>query len=564
MRPMPFTRRQFLYYTGPLLALPVLPKECSSLSDAYRNSTTPFVHGVASGDPETKRVVLWTRISGDAKAPAQAVVTWAVARDPEFRYVVAGGVTVTDASTDFTVKVDPDGLTPDTTYYYRFHAFSYDSPIGRTKTVPKKHVARLRIGFVSCSNLPYGYFNAYAALALRPDLDAVLHLGDYLYEYGNGTFGDGTALGRIPQPDKEILSLADYRTRHAQYKTDPDLQAVHRQNPFICVWDDHEVSNDAWKHGAENHQPATEGDFEARKAAAIQAYFEWMPIRAEQRDKSNLIYRSFRFGELMDLIMLDTRLIGRDQQVADPCDTTAIADPNRQLLGETQEAWFFNELSSSVKRGTRWRVVGQQVMFGQLVNVLAPGACIFNADQWDGYAAARARVLSELVHKQIGNVAILTGDIHSSWGNDLTSNPFDPAVYDRISGKGSLAVEFVTPAVTSPGIGDPAQAALLGGVLRQTHPHVKFVELSRRGYALLDITPERIQCEWYHVATIDARSTVETLAATLQVLDGENHLRAASAPTLPRSTAAALAPDSATNATAAAATSHGGLERVPV
>ena len=553
---MSLSRRQFLYYTGPLLALPVLPKECSRLSDDYKNSTTPFVHGVASGDPESQRVVLWTRVSGDAQAPAQAVVTWTVALDPGFRQVVASGVTVTDARTDFTVKIDPDGLVPGTTHYYRFHALGHDSPIGRTKTAPKKHVDRLRLGFASCSNLPYGFFNAYGALALRPDLDAVLHLGDYLYEYANGTFGDGTALGRIPQPNKEILSLADYRTRHAQYKTDPDLQAVHRQNPFICVWDDHEVSNDAWKHGAENHQPATEGDFEARRAAAIQAYFEWMPIRAEQRDRSNLIYRSFRFGDLLDLIMLDTRLIGRDQQVADPCDARTIADPNRQLLGETQEAWFFKELSSSVKRGTRWRVVGQQVMFGQLVNVLAPGACIFNSDQWDGYAAARARVLGELAAKKIGNVAILTGDIHSSWGNDITPNPFDPALYDRATGQGSLAVEFVTPAVTSPGIGDPAQAALLGGVLRQTHPHVKFVELSRRGYALLDITPERIQCEWYHVATIEARSTAETLAAALQVIDGENRLRTANAATLPRSNAAAFAPDSAPSTTATATTSH--------
>ena len=550
---MSFSRRQFLYYTGPLLALPVLPKECSSLSDDYKNSTTPFVHGVASGDPQTNRVVLWTRVTGDAKAPSKAVVTWSIAEDPAFRHVVSDGVTETDAGSDFTVKVDPDGLKPDTTYYYRFHGFGYDSPIGRTKTLPKKNAQRLRIAFASCSNLPYGYFNAYAAIAQRPDLDAVLHLGDYLYEYGNGTFGDGTAIGRIPQPNQEILSLSDYRTRHAQYKGDLDLQAAHRQNPFICIWDDHEVSNDAWKHGAENHQPDTEGDFEARKAAAIQAYFEWMPIRAQQRDNTGLIYRTFRFGELMDLIMLDTRLIGRDPQVPDPCNAPAINDPSRQLLGETQEQWFFAELEGSAKRGTRWRVVGQQVMFGQLVNVLAPGACIFNPDQWDGYAAARARVLSELSTKEIGNVAILTGDIHSSWGNDIVQNPFNPGGYDPATGKGSLAVEFVTPAVTSPGIGDPAQAAVLAGALRQTHPHVKFVELSRRGYALLDITAERIQCEWYHVATIDSRSSEESLAAMLQVKDAENHLSSATVRSAPRSNAPGFAPDSASQGSVAAA-----------
>lgn len=540
---MSISRRKFLYYTGPLALLPVLPKECSSLSDDYENASTPFVHGVASGDPQSDRVVLWTRVTGDAKAPTQAVVTWSVSEDAKFKRVIADGVTVTDAQTDFTVKVDPDGLKPDTTYFYRFHALGFDSPIGRTKTLPKKRTERLRLAFASCSNLPYGYFNAYAAIAKRPDLDAVLHLGDYLYEYANGQYGDGTALGRVPQPDKEIVTLADYRARHAQYKTDTDLQSVHRQNPFICVWDDHEVSNDAWQHGAENHQPETEGSFEERRAAAIQAYFEWMPIRAQRRDDSGLIYRSFRFGELMDLIMLDTRLLGREQQVADPCDKPAIGDPNRQLLGAVQEQWFLDELQSSAKRGTRWRVVGQQVMFAQLVNVLAPGACVFNTDQWDGYAAARARVLGHLASKKIGNVAVLTGDIHSSWGSDIVPNPFDPSAYEAASGKGSLAVEFVAPAVTSPGIGEPAQAALLAQVLRQTHPHIKFVELSRRGYALLDITAERIQCEWYHVETIETRSAAESLAAMLQVKDGENHLSAASAPSLPRANPPAFAPE---------------------
>ena len=559
---MSITRRKFLYYTGPLLALPMLPKECSRQSDAYENSSSPFMHGVASGDPLVNRVVLWTRVTGDTEAPPSSVVTWSIAEDIAFRQVVSDGVTVTDAQTDFTVKVDPDGLKPDTTYYYRFHAFGYDSPIGRTKTLPKKRADRLRIAFASCSNLPYGYFNAYGAIAQRQDLDAVLHLGDYLYEYANGQYGDGTALGRVPQPDHEVVTLADYRTRHAQYKTDVDLQAVHRQNPFICVWDDHEVSNDAYKTGAENHQPETEGDFAERKAAAIQAYFEWMPIRAQQRDDSELIYRTFRFGDLLDLIMLDTRLVGRDQQVADPCNAPAISDPNRQLLGAVQEEWFFNELESSSKRGTRWRLVGQQVMFAQLVNVLAPGACIFNPDQWDGYAAARARVLGHLARKKVGNVAILTGDIHSSWGNDIVANPFDPAAYDAATGKGSVAVEFVTPAVTSPGIGEPTQAALLAGLLRQTHPHIKYVELSRRGYALLDITAERIQCEWYHVETIEARSTVETRAAMLLVKDGENHLRTATEASTPRSNPPAFAPAPLSVTQIAALSANVSLEKV--
>jgi len=538
---MSLSRRRFFYYVGPFALLPVLPKECSDLVDRYVNQTTPFVHGVASGDPLPERVLLWTRITRDANAPESVAVVWSVAKDAQFRDIVDGGVVTTNADVDYTVKVDASGLKPGTTYYYRFHALGYDSPVGRSKTAPKKDPERLRFAFVSCSNLPYGFFNAYAAIAQRADLDAVLHLGDYIYEYGNGTFGDGTAIGRVPEPNAEILDLAGYRTRHAQYKRDPDLQEVHRQHPFIAVWDDHEVSNDAWRLGAENHQP-DEGDFAARKAAAIRAYFEWMPVRGERRDDSGKIYRSFRFGKLLDLIMLDTRSIGRDQQVADPCNAPAIVDPNRQLLGDPQERWFFSQLEGSLARGTRWRLIGQQVMFGQLINVLAPGACIFNPDQWDGYAVARARVLAELAAKQIGNVVILTGDIHSSWGMDIASNPFDATAYDPTSGQGSLAVEFVTPAVTSPGIDDPVQAAQFAYVLQATHPHIKFVELNRRGYALLDVTSERMQCEWYQVATLAERNASETFAKALLVNSGENHLRPAPGQTTPVSPAPALAP----------------------
>jgi alkaline phosphatase D len=544
---MSLTRRHFLYYTGPLALLPILPKECSELVDHYVNETPPFVHGVASGDPLTDRVVLWTRVTRDQDAPEKVVVSWVVARDPEFKRVVDSGVVLTSENVDYTVKVDADKLKAGETYYYRFRALGHDSPIGRTKTLPKKKVERLRIAFASCSNYPYGFFNAYGAIARRADLDAVLHLGDYIYEYKNGQYGDGTPYGRVPNPDKEIVTLSDYRLRHAQYKTDPDLAEAHRQHPFIPVWDDHETTNNAWRDGAENHQP-DEGDFQVRKAAAIQAYFEWMPLRAERRDDTGKIYRSFQFGKLLDLIMLDTRLAGRDEQAADPCDAATIGDPNRQLLGEEQESWFFDQLAHSRARGARWRLIGQQVMMGQLVNVLAPGACVFNADQWDGYAAARARLLTFLASKQIDNVVILTGDIHSSWGNEITANPFDPASYNPATGAGSVAVEFVTPAVSSPGIEDPVQAAQLAFVLRATHPHVKFVELNRRGYALLDITPERVQCEWYHVATITEPSEAESLAAALLVANGTSHLVPASGPTTPVVDAPALAPAAAVTA----------------
>jgi alkaline phosphatase D len=543
---MSLTRRSFLYYTGPLAVLPILPEQCNSQVDKYVNHGSPFLHGVASGDPLEDRVVLWSRVTGDAGAPRHFAVSWSVAKDPGFRQIVAKGVTASDESVDFTVKIDADGLKAGTSYYYRFRALGHDSPIGRARTAGK-NPSRARLAVVSCSNYPYGYFNAYAAVAARPDLDAVLHLGDYLYEYANGEYGDGTALGRAPSPDHEIVTLADYRARHAQYKTDPDLQEAHRQHCFITVWDDHEVTNDAWQNGAENHQP-DEGDFQERKAAAIQAYFEWMPIRAQERDGSNRVYRAFHYGKLFDLVMLDTRLLGRDPQVADPCDAATINDPDRQLLGAEQEAWLFSQLERSKRQGVRWRLLGQQVMFGQLVNVLAPGACVFNPDQWDGYAAARARVLAKLAGGGIDNVVVLTGDIHSSWGNDLTASPFNPASYDAASGAGSLAVEFVTPAVTSPGIGDAPQAAALAGAIRQTHPHVKYVELFHRGYALLDITKERVQCEWYHLNDITVRSAEATLANSLRVDSGTNHLVAAPTPTLPIADAPAFAPSSGRDA----------------
>lgn len=545
-RGMPITRRRFLY-TSPLTVAPWWLQACSDDGDADDDAASPFLHGVASGDPLPNAVVIWTRVSAPSPAPQRFAVGWVVATDPELQAVVAAGSVETGESIDYTAKVDVDGLAAGQTYYYQFEALGQRSVVGRTRTPREQGVERLRFAVASCSNYPFGYFNAYAAIARRADLDAVLHLGDYIYEYANGDYGDGAPLGREPEPVHETLSLSDYRVRHAQYKTDPDLQEAHRQHPFIVVWDDHETSNNAWQAGAENHQPE-EGDFAERKAAALQAYFEWMPIRAEGLDNGGRICRSFRFGGLADLVMLDTRLLGRDQQPADPCDAASLAEPSRQLLGEEQEAWAIGELASSQASGTHWRLVGQQVMMAQLVNVLLPGACVFSTDQWDGYAAARARLLQAFADNGIGNVVILTGDIHSSWGNDIVHNPFDPALYDAATGSGSLAVEFVAPAVTSPGIGDPDQALALADALLMSHPHVKFVELNRRGYLLLDVTPERVQGEWYHVDTIAERSAGEALAGALMVQAGENHLMASPGASTPRPDVSPLAPVTAVSA----------------
>ena len=501
-----------------------------------------FKHGVASGDPRPERVILWTRISPRKNIGEPIEVKWTISRDPGLRYVVNKGEVRTHAGRDYTVKVDADDLEPGTTYYYRFQAQGVKSPIGRTRTLPVGNVDRLRIAVTSCSNYPFGFFNVYGLIAARNDLDAVLHLGDYIYEYENGAYGDGTAFGRLPQPTKEIVALEDYRQRHALYKTDPDLQEAHRQNPFITVWDDHESTNNSWRDGAENHQPATEGSWAVRKASAIRAYFEWMPIR-EHRDQVRPIYRKFRFGQLAELSMLDTRLVGRDEQAPSPADVAIISDPTRQLLGIEQEKWLFGNLSESQRDGVRWRVIGQQIMMAQLS--LDFGRSIANTDQWDGYKPARDRLFGHMRSNRIDNVVVLSGDIHSSWGNDLTDNPFNGS-YNPGSGAGSLGVEFVTPGVTSPFLfpdtpQGAAQAAATAVQLKSISPHIKSAELFRRGYLLLDIDHSRAQGEWYYTKSVQTRNLIQESGEVFYSAAGANYLVPASGPSLPRAGAPDLA-----------------------
>jgi alkaline phosphatase D len=490
-----------------------------------------FDHGVASGDPLHDRVVVWTRVT-PTNLEHGLTVKWRVARDARMRQVVAKGRARTDILRDFTVKVDVDGLDAAQTYYYQFTAHGARSPIGRTRTLPLATQAA-RLASVSCANLPAGLFNVYALIARRTDLDAVLHLGDYLYEYGNGTYGDGTALGRVPAPDREILSLIDYRQRHAQYKLDPDLQAAHRQHPFICVWDDHEFANNTWKDGADNHNPERrEGEWPARKQAAIRAYFEWMPIREWPQPSEVRIYRRFRFGDLADLLMLDTRVHGRDRQsralsagrdLGYPASDPVANDPGRTLLGFDQEQWLAENLAQSSSDGITWRLLGQQVLMAQLS--LTRGQSMLNFDVWDGYVGARRRLFDAVRNQRDANLVVLTGDIHSSWANELTDDPWNEAGYDPGTGRGVLGVEFAAPAVSSPGIGDPVEAAQRADWYRSVSPHMKYVELHRRGYVLLDIDRERVQGEFWHVATVDSSSRDETLAAAFVNEAGASRLQ---------------------------------------
>jgi len=534
---MKFTRRRFVQTVGAGFVISPIHLYASERERKEKNS--PFRHGVASGDPLEDRVILWTRITLDKRIEGVVPVKWKIAEDAELDTVVNEGIAHTATELDFTVKIDPTGLQAGRTYYYQFEALGHESPIGRTKTLPVNNVDNLRIAFTSCSNYPFGYFNVYKMIAQRNDLDAVLHLGDYIYEYANGTYGDGTSLGRIPQPNTETISLDDYRIRYAQYRSDPDLQEAHRQHPFITIWDDHEVANNAWNGGAQNHNPELgEGNWLDRRAAAVKAYYEWIPIR--QVDSSNPLkaYRKFRFGNLLDLLMLDTRLYARDQQVPNALDP-ALNDPNRKLLGDEQADWLLDNLEESQNENIRWRVLGQQVMFGQLV----VSGQIFNVDQWDGYPASRKRVLDFLREKNIDNTIILTGDIHSSWAMDITDNPYDPALYDGPTGQGSIAVEFVTPAVTSPALENEAQADQTSLFLKATNPHMKYVDLFHRGYVLLDITHERTQAEWYHAESITIKdNTNQVYAAGFKTYDKTNRLVIADTQTMSKPDAPLLAP----------------------
>ena len=514
-----------------------------------------FEHGVASGDPLADRVMLWTRVSTEEAEPT---VTWELATDANFATVVATGGTTTNAARDHTVKVDATGLQPGTRYWYRFTAGSATSPVGRTRTLPGASAAQVRLAVFSCANLPAGYFNVYAEAAKRDDLDATVHLGDYLYEYSREQYApaNAAALNRQVLPAAEAVLLADYRARHAQYKTDPDLQALHAAAPMIAVWDDHEVANNAHRTGAQNHQSATEGDFAVRKAAAVQAHHEWMPTRAAVAER---IYRSFDFGSLLSLHMLDTRLIGRDPQLnhasyfsAAGFDAAAFAaavnDPARQLLGSEQTTWLQQQLGAST---AVWQVLGQQVLMGRMNvpvpivaefnragsgvtvaqysaivakaradpasltpaerAILAQPSIAYNLDAWDGYAAAREAVLAT-ARTLDKNLVVLAGDTHNAWASDLL---------DAAGNK--VGVEFATASVSSPGfeelLPNENPTTLAAGLTELIGP-LRYADTSRRGFLLLTASASACRADWVFVSTLSSRAYSAATGRSLQVLPG--------------------------------------------
>lgn len=553
---------------------------------AFNEDLAPFFHGVASGDPLEDRVIIWTRVTPEALNTEPIPVKWRVATDVELDNVVASGEFTTSSARDYTVKIDVTGLEAGTTYYYGFSALNANSLTGKTKTTPTADaVDHLKFGVVSCSNYQGGYFNAYGSLAARTDLDAIIHLGDYIYEYENFQYGsDSIWNDRQVEPSTEIISLFDYRSRYSTYRLDTNLLRLHQQHPMIAVWDDHETANDSWRDGAENHQPAEEGDWSTRENRARKAYFEWMPIRDQSEQN---VYRSISYGNVADLIMLDTRLEGRDQQINNVEDPALYA-PDRTLLGTTQKTWLFDQLSNS---SARWKILGQQVIFaefnvgwaGQTTGAtFAQTESIF-LDIWDGYPAERQQIVDFIDTNDIDNVVILTGDFHSSFAFDIAQPPVDlqfrevPGVgplpfydttanYDPATGAGSVAVEFATPSISSANFDENLDINTALGiqfqinsplvlpgqlVLGNPNPHMKYVDLVQHGYFILDVRPDSVQAD-YHYTSILEPNTSATFGAGAYTKNGENHLTLTATPTPPKAiqdTPAPITPPDFINAT---------------
>lgn len=511
----------------------------SQNTDLLDVDLAPFYHGVASGDPLHDRVIIWTRVTPTENMEAIAVKWW-MASDVDLQNVVQSGEITTDVSKDFTVKIDVTGLQSGTTYYYVFEALGKKSLIGKTKTTPiGASSEHLKFAVVSCNMYQSGYFTAYRKIAERNDLDAVIHLGDYIYEYGNSGVWALSA-ERPHEPTNEVITLADYRTRYSLYHLDADLRAAHQQHPFITVWDDHEVANNGNKDGAENHTPETEGDWNVRKNAARKAYYEWMPIREAEK-----FYRTISYGNLMDLVMIDTRYEGREEQIYD-INSPDLQDENRTMLGQEQLQWFENQLNNSI---AKWKVVGNQVIFSQMnLSWLEAVGTGFDVDSiqslvldvWDGYPAERDKIIRFLDEQNIDNTVILTGDFHTSLAVDVSMKPVgENATYNPETGEGSIAVEFATPSISSPNFDEyfgAAVAAALESCLNTSlcvpnpNPHLKFLDVDRHGYFILDVQPEEVQADWYLMESIVVPDANEIFAGGWFSTDGGNHISPRTSP----------------------------------
>lgn len=504
-----------------------------------------FTHSVASGEPASDSMLLWTRYvpAGGGAVELRAEI----AETPDFAHVVAGGAQITGPWRDFTAKITLAGLQPGRSYHYRFIAPDGTmSPVGRTRTLPEGDAPRFRAAIFSCSNMPFGFFNAYAHAAARDDLDLTVHLGDYFYEYDSGHYPAPKDVvgGRRPEPASELIHLADYRLRYASYRADRDLQKLHELLPMIVQWDDHESANDSWEGGAENHQPDSEGDWNLRRAAAIQAYREWMPVSDEP-------WKAYDIGTLATLFRTETRLLARTEQpdiapLFNQADPTAALkafrdgawmDPGATMMGSQQENWLAHAMRSSVRAGQRWQIVGFGTILGQTVmpataldwldptasprakNYLLSGIAAarvglpFNYDNWGGYPAARARFL-RASQASGANLIVISGDSHNAWAYDLAQD-----------GK-PAGVEFAGHSVTSPGYESSVRAdpRTIAAALVAANPELKWCDTSRRGYMAMTLTPDRATCDWVMVDSVTVPGTGARIGHSADVARGRNRM----------------------------------------
>jgi alkaline phosphatase D len=445
---------------------------------------------------------------------ARIPVKWEVAKDEQFSAVLKSDTLGTTPLRDYTVKVDVTGLEPGQHYFFRFSALGASSPVGRTKTLPTNAVDSLKLAVVSCSNWEFGYFNAYDRIADK-EVDAVLHLGDYIYEYGVGKYGD-TTIGRLHVPAHEIVSLSDYRSRHSQYRLDEGSIHLGARHPMIAIWDDHEVANNSYVTGAQNHQPE-EGDYEKRKAAARQAYYEWLPIRETGKH-----YRSFSFGPLADLWMLDERLEGRTVQPANMNDPAYQSD-DATMLGAEQLSWLENGLKNS---SANWKVIGNQVIFADVELSAVYPRMPRNLDSWDGYPKEKQKLKSFVLDNKINDIVFLAGDTHSSWAIEVATDV--KKTYNAKTSAGAFAVEFGTTSVSS-GNSDEGTSAdtvrMMEAAMLKSNPHIKYLNARDHGYVLLTLYPEKAKAEWYFVNTLRTRDAGERLEKSYTVARGQAKLQ---------------------------------------
>lgn len=529
------TRREALIGVSSTLLLPAASSQARNAPSA--DTPAAFLHGVASGDPDNTSVVIWTRVS-NTLGPTD--VAWRVATDDSFSHLIAGGKYRADAHHDHTVKVVVGGLAPGQKYFYQFDVDGILSPTGQTRTLPTGHVNRLVLAIATCSNFPFGYFNAYEAIANDPGIDLVVHLGDYIYEYGPDGYGGetGKRIGRSHEPPHEALNLADYRRRHAQYKTDECSKAMHARHPMIVIWDDHESANNPWMGGAENHQE-DEGDWGTRRAESLQAFYEWLPVRDPHDAGTRAEYwRHYKFGDLASLITLESRHTGRSKQVdiddyldainskadAQEFIDTVIGVPNRNLLSGKMEQFLAAEFAESVHTNRRWRIIGNQTVMGKRIapNLDEPffaalGSKLGDAatnlldtlkklgdlklpldlDSWNGYPAARERFYQISRNAGVRDLLVLAGDSHSYWQNEL---------YDA-AGE-SMGVELGTTGITSPrSLLDLGQEGLrhFDELNAAENREVVWAEGRYRGFIRLELDHDRAHVDFVTVTNIESR-----------------------------------------------------------